>query len=212
MLLSRFYQSLRWWQSEARPFVIVAEEIEGQALAALIMNAMRGTMKIAAVKAPRYGEERRNILKDLAISVGATFVSRESGIKLQDVKLENLGIAKSVEISKGETTIMGGKGTVNEIEERIETLAKQRLSDTESIHECERIQERITRLASGIAIIRVGASTEVEMIEKKHRIEDALEAVRSAQEEGIVPGGGVPLIRAMEPPILKLTTRTKLLE
>ncbi len=182
---------------EARPFVIVAEEIEGQALAALIMNAMRGTMKIAAVKAPRYGEERRNILKDLAISVGATFVSRESGIKLQDVKLENLGIAKSVEISKGETTIMGGKGTVNDIEERIETL-RSTLEQTESIHECERIQERITRLASGIAIIRVGASTEVEMIEKKHRIEDALEAVRSAQEEGIVPGGGVPLIRAME--------------
>ena len=182
---------------EARPFVIVAEEIEGQALAALIMNAMRGTMKIAAVKAPRYGEERRNILKDLAISVGATFVSRESGIKMQDVKLENLGIAKSVEISKGETTIMGGKGTVNEIEERIETL-RATLEQTESFHECERIQERITRLASGIAIIRVGASTEVEMIEKKHRIEDALEAVRSAQEEGIVPGGGVPLIRATQ--------------
>ncbi len=182
---------------ESRPFVIVAEEIEGQALAALIMNAMRGTMKIAAVKAPRYGEERRGILKDLATSVGATFVSRESGIKLQDVKLENLGIAKSIEITKGETTIMGGKGRLNEIEERIETL-RATLEQTESIHECERIQERITRLASGIAIIRVGASTEVEMIEKKHRIEDALEAVRSAQEEGIVPGGGVPLIRATQ--------------
>ena len=182
---------------ESRPFVIVAEEIEGQALAALIMNAMRGTMKIAAVKAPRYGEERRNILKDLAISVGATFVSRESGMKLNDTKLEHLGIAKSIEISKSETTIMGGKGSTNEIEERIETL-KTELADTESLHECERIQERITRLASGIAIISVGASTEVEMIEKKHRIEDALEAVRSAQEEGIVPGGGVPLIRAAE--------------
>jgi chaperonin GroEL len=182
---------------EARPFVIVAEEIEGQALAALIMNAMRGTMKVAAVKAPRYGEERRNLLKDLATSVGATFVSRESGLKLKDTKLEDLGIAKSIEISKNETTIMGGKGGTNEIEERIQTLRAE-LEDTESMHECERIQERITRLASGIAIIRVGASTEIEMIEKKHRIEDALEAVRSAQEEGIVPGGGVPLIRAAE--------------
>jgi len=181
---------------ESRPFVIVAEEIEGQALAALIMNAMRGTMKIAAVKAPRYGEERRGILKDLAVSVGATFVSRESLLKLNEVKLEHLGIAKSIEITKNETTIMGGKGAVDEIEERINNL-KTELGDTESMHECERIQERITRLASGIAIIRVGASTEVEMIEKKHRIEDALEAVRSAREEGVVPGGGVALIRAM---------------
>jgi len=180
---------------EGRPFIIVAEEIEGQALAALIMNAVRGTMKIAAVKAPRYGEERRNILKDLAVSVGATLVSRESGVKLQDAKLEHLGIAKSIEISKNETTIMGGKGSLNEIEERIGTL-KAELENTESLHECERIQERITRLASGIAIIRVGASTEIEMVEKKHRIEDALEAVRSAREEGIVPGGGVALVRA----------------
>jgi len=182
---------------ESRPFVIVAEDIEGQALAALIMNAMRGTMKVAAVKAPRYGEERRGILKDLATSVGALFVSRESGVKLGDVKLQHLGIAKSIEITKNETTIMGGKGKTSEIEERIEDL-KTMLEGTESIHDCERIQERITRLASGIAIIRVGASTEIEMIEKKHRIEDALEAVRSAQEEGIVPGGGVPLIRATE--------------
>ena len=152
-------------------------------------------MKIAAVKAPRYGEERRGILKDLATSVGAFFVSRESGVKLKDVKLAQLGIAKSIEITKNETTIMGGKGSTNDIEERIDTL-KAELDNTESMHECERIQERITRLASGIAIIRGGAPTEVEMIEKMHRIEDALEAVRAAQEEGIVPGGGVPLIRA----------------
>jgi chaperonin GroEL len=182
---------------EGRPFVIVAEDIEGQALAALIMNAMRGTMKIAAVKAPRYGEERRGILKDLATSVGAFFVSRESGVKLKDVQLQQLGIAKSIEVTKNETTIMGGKGSTSEIEERIEDL-KTMLDNTDALHECERIQERITRLASGIAIIRVGASTEIEMIEKKHRIEDALEAVRSAQEEGIVPGGGVPLIRATQ--------------
>ena len=127
--------------------------------------------------------------------MGAFFVSRESGVKLKDVKLQQLGIAKSIEITKNETTIMGGKGSLSDIEERINIL-KTELESTESMHECERIQERITRLASGIAIIRVGASTEVEMLEKKHRIEDALEAVRSAREEGIVPGGGVALIRA----------------
>ena len=180
---------------EARPFVIVAENIEGQALAALIMNALRGTLKVAAVKAPRYGEERRNILKDLAASVGATFVSRESGVKMKDVKLEHLGSAKKVDITKRVTTIVDGQGDLDVIEERIETL-KTEVTQTEDIHECERIQERITRLASGVAIIHVGGSTEVEMIEKKHRVEDALEAVRSAQQEGIVAGGGVALIRA----------------
>lgn len=180
---------------EGKPFVIIAEEIEGQALAALIMNAMRGTMKVVAVKAPRYGEERRNILKDLAVSIGATFVSMESGMKIQDVKLKDFGRAKKIEIAKSLTTIVGGRGELSSIDERIESV-KAEISQTEDIHECERLQERITRLASGIAIIRVGAATEIEMIEKKHRIEDALEAVRSAQQEGIVPGGGVALVRA----------------
>jgi len=182
---------------EGKPFVIVAEEIEGQALAALIMNAMRGTMKVAAVKAPRYGEERRNILKDLAVSVGATFVSMESGMKISDVKLKDFGKAKKIEIAKSQTTIVGGKGDMTEIDSRIDSI-KAELAQTESIYECERLQERVTRLASGIAIIRVGASTEIELIEKKHRIEDALEAVRSAQHEGIVAGGGVALLRASE--------------
>jgi chaperonin GroEL len=182
---------------EGKPFVIVADEIEGQALAALIMNAMRGTMKVAAVKAPRYGEERKNILKDLAISVGATFVSLENSMKINDVKLKDFGRAKKIEIAKNLTTIVGGKGDMEQVDQRIETI-KAELQQTESIYECERLQERITRLASGIAIIRVGAPTEIEMIEKKHRIEDALEAVRSAQQEGIVAGGGVALIRAAE--------------
>jgi chaperonin GroEL len=182
---------------EGKPFVIVAEEIEGQALAALIMNAMRGTMKVAAVKAPRYGEERRNILKDLAISIGATFVSMESGMKISDVKLKDFGKAKKIEIAKSLTTIVGGKGSLQDIDQRIDAI-KAELAQTESIYECERLQERITRLASGIAIIRVGAPTEVEVIEKKHRIEDALEAVRSAQQEGILPGGGVALLRLSE--------------
>ena len=182
---------------ENRPFVIVAENIEGQALAALIMNAIRGTMKIVGVKAPRYGEERRSIMKDLAASVGASFVSKETGLKLRDVKLEHLGTAKTVEVVKNLTTIVGGTGDVDELEDRIESL-KTQLDQTDSMYECERIQERITRLASGVAIIRVGGLTEVEMIEKKHRIEDALEAVRSAQLEGIVPGGGVALLKASE--------------
>lgn len=182
---------------EGKPFVIVADEIEGQALAALIMNAMRGTMKVAAVKAPRYGEERRNIMKDLAISVGATFIATENGTKMSDVKLKDFGRAKKIEIAKGLTTIVGGYGSMEDVDRQIDII-KAELQQTESIYECERLQERITRLASGIAIIRVGAATEVEMIEKKHRIEDALEAVRSAQQEGIVPGGGVALIRATE--------------
>jgi len=180
---------------EGRPFIIVAENVEGQALAALIMNAVRGTMKVAAIKAPRYGEERRAMLHDLALSTGATYISRVSGMKLKDVKLENLGSATKIESYKNKTTIAGGKGDWEQIEERIETY-KEELNQTDSMHECERIQERITKLASGIAVIRVGAATEIEMIEKKHRIEDALEAVRSAQLEGIVPGGGTALLWA----------------
>ena len=180
---------------EAKPFIMVAEEIEGQALAALIMNAVRGTMKVAAIKAPRYGEERRAILRDLALSTGATFVSRLSGLKLRDVKLEHLGFADKIESFKNRTTIAGGKGDWEEVEERIEAY-KSEIEQTEDIHECEKIQERITKLASGIAVIRVGAATEIEMIEKRHRIDDALEAVKSAQQEGVVPGGGIALIRA----------------
>lgn len=180
---------------EARPLLIVAENIEGQALAALIMNAVRGTMRVVAVKAPRYGQERRNILSDLATSVGATFVSRDSGLRLKDAKLENLGRAKSIEIYKNATTIVDGAGDIDETDKRIETL-KAELEQTDSLSECERIQERITRLASGVGIIRVGGSTEVEMVEKKHRIEDALEAVMSAKSEGIVPGGGTALLQA----------------
>jgi len=182
---------------EGRPLVIVADDIEGQALAALIMNCVRGTMKVVGVKAPRYGEERRNILRDLAIAVGATYVSTTAGMKLGDVKLKDFGRAKTVEVAKSLTTIAGAKGSYEEVDKRIEAL-KAELLATDNMNEATRIQERITRLASGIAIIRVGAATEVEMIEKKHRIEDALEAVKSAQQEGILPGGGVALLRISE--------------
>ena len=180
---------------EGRPLIFVAEEIEGQAVAAMIMNAMRGTLKIAAIKAPLYGEERRELLQDLAISTGATFITRESGIKLSDVTLANLGSAKSIESSKYQTTIVGGECDYEAVEIKIESL-KSQIVETESAQECERIQSRVVRLSSGVAVIRVGGTTEVEMTERKHRIEDALEAVRSALDEGILPGGGASLLRA----------------
>lgn len=179
---------------DSRPLLIVAPDVEGQALAALIANAVRGTMKVAAIRAPKYGEERRNILKDLCASVGATFISREAGLSLREVSLNDFGQAKSVNITKGWTTVVGGKGDWEEIDTRIAAV-KNEIEQTENLQECERLQERITRLASGVAVVRVGAATEVEMIEKKHRIDDALEAVRSAQEEGIIAGGGVTLLR-----------------
>tara|TARA_R100001594_G_scaffold625_3_gene2522 strand:- start:1637 stop:3214 length:1578 start_codon:yes stop_codon:yes gene_type:complete len=179
---------------ESRPFIIVSENVEGQALAALIMNAMRGTLRVAAIKAPRYGEERRNILKDLALSVGATLISRENGVRLNEVKLSHLGEAKSIECGKRGTTVVGGAGSLEDVEGEIEKL-KGILQDTDSMHECEKIQERITRLSSGVSMIRVGAATEIEMVEKRHRIEDALEAVKSAQLEGILPGGGTFLVQ-----------------
>lgn len=179
---------------EGRPLVVVASEIDPAALSVLVINAMRGTMKVAAVKAPRYGEERRNILKDLALSTGAEIVTK-AGLKLKDAKLQHLGTCKKVDIIKGWTTVVAGKGDHEEVSRRVEAL-KVELSQTDSLRECESIQERITRLVSGVAVIRVGAATEIEMIEKKHRIEDALEAVRAAQLEGVVPGGGVALVRA----------------
>ncbi len=186
----------------SRPLIIVADEIEGQALAALIMNAVRrqemnSGIKVAAVKAPRYGEDRTSIMQDLALSVGATYVSQIDAISPSDVKLEHLGTCKTIEVTKGSTTIAGGAGDFAKIEEKIEDL-KSELKETEDLHTCEKIQERITRLASGVAVIKVGAATEIEMTEKRHRIEDALEAVRSAQQEGIVVGGGVALIRAAD--------------
>jgi chaperonin GroEL len=180
-----------------RALILISNEIEGQALAALIANAIRGTMKVCAVKAPKYGEERRNILKDLCATIGATFITREQGLTLKDVKLTHFGQCKKINLTKGWTTIVGGKGNFEEIDIRIEAI-KNEIKQTENLAECERLQERITRLASGVAVIKVGAATEVEMMEKKHRIDDALEAVRSAQEEGIVPGGGIALIRASQ--------------
>lgn len=182
---------------ENKPFIIFAENVEGQSLAAMILNYRRGSMKVAAIKAPKYGEERRNLLKDLALTTGATFISRENGISLREVKRSHFGTCKTIESLKNWTTIVGGGGDYRNVQEKIESL-KEEIKQTEDLRDCEVIQDRITRLVSGVAIIKVGGSTEVDMIERKHRIEDALEAVKSAQQEGILPGGGIGLLRAVQ--------------
>ena len=179
---------------EAKPLIIVAEQVEGQALAALIMNTVRGSMKIAAIKAPGYGIERANTMKDLSLATGATFFSRSLGRKIEDIKLVDFGTCKKIEVLKNFTTIMGGSADWEVIDKKIESL-KNEIKQTEDIEECKKIQRRITRLSSGVAVIKVGGVTEVEMIEKKHRIDDALEAVNSAQQSGIVAGGGVTLLQ-----------------
>jgi len=182
---------------ESRPLIIVAEHVEGQALAALIMNAVRGSMKVAAVKAPGYGLERTNTMKDLCLATGANFFGRASGRRIEDAKLVDFGVCKKIEVLKSATTIMGGQADWESIDKKIESI-KSEIKQTEDIEECRKLQMRITRLSSGVAVIKVGGITEVEMIEQKHRIEDALEAVRAAQEGGIVPGGGVTLVKCCE--------------
>lgn len=180
---------------DGRSFIIVAEDISGQALAAMIMNSLKGSMRVAGIKAPRYGEERRSLLSDLAISTGATFISRESGIHLKAITMEHFGTAQTVESDKRTTIVVGGNQDDEAMEKRIELL-KHELEKESSMSVCEKIQERIARLASAIAVVKVGGATEIEMMEKKHRVEDALEAVHSAQQEGIIPGGSAALLRA----------------
>jgi chaperonin GroEL len=182
---------------ESKPLVIIADEVEGQFLASLIMNSVRGSMKVAAVKAPRYGEERREIMSDIALATGGVFFTKESGRDFSTFKLKEFGTAKSVDVSKLSTTIIGGNADYTALEERIEIL-KTRIKEDDDLQECKKMQERINRLVSAVAIIKVGAPTEVEMIEKKHRIEDALGAVTAAQKHGFHAGGGVGLLRASE--------------